>query len=60
MFFPHIGVFPAAINATMLALIDAGIPLRDFVASCAIGVIGTGEALVGQLNCFIRMVCELT
>lgn len=40
------GVIPASINAATLALIDAGIPLTDFVASCAVGVIG--EALVGQ------------
>ena len=29
----------AAINATTLALIDAGIPMSDFVVSCAAGYI---------------------
>lgn len=42
------GVFPAAINAATLALIDAGIPLKDFVGSCAVGVIGNDEVLIGR------------
>merc|ERR1719321_1669057 len=33
----HGGVTAAAINATTLALIDAGIPLRDFVVACTSG-----------------------
>ncbi|XP_055388978.1 uncharacterized protein LOC129618186 [Condylostylus longicornis] len=40
------GSFPAAINAAALALIDAGIPLKDFVSGCTVGVIGAGEVLV--------------
>lgn len=31
------GVLPAAINATTLALVDAGIPLRDMLVACVSG-----------------------
>lgn len=40
------GVLPTAINATTLALIDAGIPLRDFVSSASVGLLGQSNPLV--------------
>ena len=33
------GVLPAAINATTLALVDAGIPLRDMLVACVSGLV---------------------
>ena len=39
------GVLPAAINAASLALVDAGIPLVDFVTACAAGVVD-GEPIL--------------
>lgn len=33
------GVLSAAINAASLALIDAGIPMKDFIVSCSVGFI---------------------
>ena len=43
------GSLPAAINATTLAIIDAGIPMKDFVVACAAssceGVVLCGELI---------------
>lgn len=39
----------AAINAVTLALIDAGIPMREFVCSCAAGYIN-GTAILGKID----------
>ena len=33
------GLLHAAINATTLALIDAGIAMTDYVAACSVGVV---------------------
>eukprot|EP01012_Entosiphon_sulcatum_P021501 TRINITY_DN2631_c0_g1_i1.p1 TRINITY_DN2631_c0_g1~~TRINITY_DN2631_c0_g1_i1.p1 ORF type:complete len:269 (-),score=37.55 TRINITY_DN2631_c0_g1_i1:18-794(-) len=41
------GILAACINATSLALIDAGIPTRDFLVACSAGCID-GHALVDQ------------
>ena len=43
----------AAINAATLALMDAGIPMKDFCVGCAAGVVSGGgddETLVVDLN----------
>ncbi len=51
----------AAINAALLALADAGVPLRDMVAACAAGYLDGGcldrccEALVISLTGFRAM-----
>lgn len=37
------GTLPAAINASTLALIDAGIPMIDYVVACSAGCIGETE-----------------
>lgn len=47
---PGPGVLPTAINATMLALVDAGIPVKDFVASASVGLLGQTDPLAGRLN----------
>lgn len=38
----------AAINATTLALVDAGIPMKDLVCSCSAG--GNGDSILVDLN----------
>jgi len=40
------GRLPAAINATTLALVDAGIPLKDIVCACSAGISSEGGTLV--------------
>lgn len=40
------GVRCAAINAATLALIDAGIPMKDFVVACSAGFVD-GTPLIG-------------
>jgi exosome complex component RRP41 len=35
------GILHTAINATTLALIDAGIPMSDFVCACSAGVVNS-------------------
>jgi exosome complex component RRP41 len=40
------GIKSAAINAATLALIDAGVPMTDFVCSCAAGFID-GTTILG-------------
>jgi len=42
------GILHASINATTLALIDAGIPMTDFVCACSAGV--WNEKLILDLN----------
>lgn len=39
------GILPACINATTLALIDAGIPMKDYVSGCATAMHGTDPLL---------------
>lgn len=39
------GVLPACINAATLALIDAGIPMKDYVTGCATAMYGTDPLL---------------
>ena len=41
------GTRSAAINAVTLALIDAGVPMREFVCSCAAGFVN-GTAILGS------------
>lgn len=40
----------AAINATTLALIDAGIPMKDMVCACSAGIINNNNAIMVDLN----------
>jgi len=40
-------VLPAAINATSLAIIDAGIPVKDFVVACGASLV-EGTVLNGE------------
>ena len=42
------GRLPAAINAATLAVLDAGIPMKDFVCACAAG--GDADQLLVDLN----------
>lgn len=39
------GILPACINATTLALVDAGIPMKDYVSGCATAMHGTDPLL---------------
>jgi exosome complex component RRP41 len=48
------GVLPAAINAASLALVDAGVPMVDFVCACASGVV-EGEPILGTAARALRM-----
>jgi exosome complex component RRP41 len=43
------GRLPAAINATTLALMNAGIPIKDMVCSCSAGI-GSGGVTLVDLN----------
>lgn len=43
----------AAINAATLALVDAGIPMKDFVCACAAGGAGSGD--VGQSTILVDL-----
>lgn len=55
------GVKCASINASVLALIDAGIPLKGVLAACAAGyvndkpVLGVQLSYYSELNIFIDM-----
>jgi exosome complex component RRP41 len=46
------GILPAAINAITLALIDAGIPIEDFICASSAGYIDSVPVLGTK---FIRM-----
>lgn len=39
------GMFPACVNATTLALIDAGVPMYDYVSACSTGIFDTNPLL---------------
>lgn len=43
------GTRAACINAATLALADAGVPMRDLVASCAAGYL-SGTPILGEVN----------
>ena len=43
--FYALALLPAAINVISLALIDAGIPMRDFLVSCTVGLIEQASLL---------------
>jgi ribonuclease PH len=43
------GTRAACINAATLALADAGVPMRDLVASCAAGYL-SGTPILGEAN----------
>jgi len=44
------GALPAAINAATLALIDAGVAMRDFVVGCSVAYIQR-TPLLGEYAC---------
>jgi exosome complex component RRP41 len=44
------GRLAAAINAATLAVLDAGIPMKDFVCACAAGGSNTEESVLVDLN----------
>jgi exosome complex component RRP41 len=46
---PTPGALSAAINATTLAMIDAGVPMRDFITSCSAAFI-SGTPLLGIVS----------
>ena len=48
----HLGTRSACINAASLALADAGIPMRDIVASCASGYLNN-TPLLGIFSNFL-------
>jgi exosome complex component RRP41 len=41
---------PAAINATSLALVDAGVGMKEMVAACSVALLDDQAVLVSQ-NC---------
>ena len=45
---PHTGNRSVCINAVTMALIDAGIPMKDFVCSCTVSLI-SDTPLVGNV-----------
>eukprot|EP00658_Telonema_sp_P-2_P031181 TRINITY_DN23392_c0_g1_i2.p2 TRINITY_DN23392_c0_g1~~TRINITY_DN23392_c0_g1_i2.p2 ORF type:complete len:150 (-),score=50.87 TRINITY_DN23392_c0_g1_i2:82-531(-) len=57
------GTLPAAVNATSLALLDAGIPIRDFVVACSCSCLNGvpvadanhQEDLAGGVNMMVAM-----
>ena len=55
---PLVGDLAVCINAATLALIDAGIPLKDFVCACSAGYI-EDKPFVGMLHvrCRLSAVC---
>ncbi|KAB0799331.1 hypothetical protein PPYR_07211 [Photinus pyralis] len=44
------GVFPACVNAATLALIDAGIPLKEYVCACTASLANNNVAMVDISN----------
>ena len=43
-----------AINAVTLALIDAGIPMMDFVCACSVGIIDT-QPIIGEQQYYLLL-----
>lgn len=42
-----LGAYSACINAATLALIDAGVPMKDFICSCTAGLVDD-KAIIGR------------
>ncbi|KAK9702106.1 3prime exoribonuclease family, domain 1 [Popillia japonica] len=40
------GIFPACVNAATLALIDAGIPIKEYVCACTASIANNNQAMV--------------
>lgn len=41
-----VGIFPTCVNAATLALIDAGIPLKEYVCACTASIANNNQAMV--------------
>ena len=48
------GYRSACINAASLALVDAGIPMRDFVCACSVACVDTTPILGAKLHGYLR------
>lgn len=46
----HIGDYSVCVNAATMALIDAGIPMKDYVCACSASYI-EDTPILGKLNC---------
>jgi exosome complex component RRP41 len=53
------GVLCACINAACLALVDAGVAMKDLVVACSAGFI-MDEPVAVRGRTFVQVVCSLT